>query len=1004
MKILYKILISICFFLFFSTLCNAQTSKLNWATDSEFLPQNSIKAIVPDRYGFIWMTTENGLIRFDGSEYKIFDSKNLNLKNYRFNQIRGNIAQDSLIVENSLEEDVLLINRRFAKKIVDKYKKAPLKNTENYYICSGLPCYEIKNKKIPMQILLSSKKYYIIDNQTINLYNKDFKIIFKQKFSYKSILDFFVLDEKLFYANGNIISEITKDKIVNVKLEMPINIDRKYFWDTTNNQVFIYNNKNLYQIKIVHNKFTTQKIVSNENLMNDNLKCVYNDEKKGLIYLGSLNKGFCIIQKKQFKTVIKTNQKNNFSSIFYASVPIDSTNLMTSAGLLINSNYINEKLTFNNADYKFGIAKDEKGDIWINRYTKLYRYTKLSNYKNFDFWEFNEEINAIYCGKNNTIWFSIRTILGKKGKIYCFKSEKKPIFNLKFNIDFNINYFLEDENDQIWLGTYNGLKKITLKNNKLFYIKNTENLNVRSISISDKENIWITTYEKGFFLYNKNKLHSFPKDRNNYLLSSHYFMEDKNGYFWIPTNKGLFQVKKNSLLLHSKFNKVPVYYNYFDKNDGFITNEFNGGCEPNGQFIGSNIAMPSMNGMVFFNPNNIKPFVPNEKLYIDEAIVDNKKVAIKDTIFLAKDFERVKFFINSPYFGNSYNLSIEAKLEGPTNQNWISLVNKNTVSFTTLTQGTYKLIARKLNGFDSKYDYKTITVIVAAPFWETLWFKTLIVIIICLILYLIFKLRITYVNNYNVILEKKINEQTENLKDTIGTLRATKDSLSQQIKDSKKLIQFITHDIKTPLKYMAMSSKSMYTNFDKNDEELKENLHSIFSSSNQMFLFIDHLLEYSKLNLEKDKLNFDVVKIYDVVNEKIKLFQEATNIQKIEIVNLINKEEIISTNKLLFSIIIHNILDNAIKNTQRGNITIEAKNEDLKTFIKIKDTGKGIEKSEIDYYHNLMNKFNPLVHQKSNKLGFYIIIELLIILEAKLLIKSKMGIGTSITITFNQLS
>ena len=62
------------------------------------------------------------------------------------------------------------------------------------------------------------------------------------------------------------------------------------------------------------------------------------------------------------------------------------------------------------------------------------------------------------------------------------------------------------------------------------------------------------------------------------------------------------------------------------------------------------------------------------------------------------------------------------------------------------------------------------------------------------------------------------------------------------------------------------------------------------------------------------------------------------------------------------------------------------------------------EKSEIDYYHNLMNKFNPLVHQKSNKLGFYIIIELLIILEAKLLIKSKMGIGTSITITFNQLS
>ncbi|MFI0426350.1 MAG: two-component regulator propeller domain-containing protein [Flavobacterium sp.] len=45
-----------------------------YSADTEHLPQNSVKSIAPDKYGFIWMTTENGLVRFDGSNFKTFNS------------------------------------------------------------------------------------------------------------------------------------------------------------------------------------------------------------------------------------------------------------------------------------------------------------------------------------------------------------------------------------------------------------------------------------------------------------------------------------------------------------------------------------------------------------------------------------------------------------------------------------------------------------------------------------------------------------------------------------------------------------------------------------------------------------------------------------------------------------------------------------------------------------------------------------------------------------------
>jgi len=79
MKLLY--FISLLFFL----CIHGQSYPTQWYNMDNGLPQNSIKDIVKDKYGFIWLSLEDRVLRYDGSnsvEYKYFKLKNLSFGDY----------------------------------------------------------------------------------------------------------------------------------------------------------------------------------------------------------------------------------------------------------------------------------------------------------------------------------------------------------------------------------------------------------------------------------------------------------------------------------------------------------------------------------------------------------------------------------------------------------------------------------------------------------------------------------------------------------------------------------------------------------------------------------------------------------------------------------------------------------------------------------------------------------------------------------------------------------
>ena len=280
--------------------------------------------------------------------------------------------------------------------------------------------------------------------------------------------------------------------------------------------------------------------------------------------------------------------------------------------------------------------------------------------------------------------------------------------------------------------------------------------------------------------------------------------------------------------------------------------------------------------------------------------------------------------------------------------------------------------------------------------------NNLIVINIFFILMIISSVSIYYVITLKKIIasKKELKDKKEQLHDIILDLEKTKIELSTEIVQNKKLIGTISHDIKSPLKYLTMTNKYIYEEAKKiGDEKLKKNTKSAYSSTLQLYNFIDSLLTYSKIFFGGKSSENSSYLLKELVQTKCNLFHEIAEATNTILINEIDKNITTKINKEILSVILHNILDNAIKNTEEGEIIVYNQIKNKKLHLIIEDTGKGFKEEDLVYYNQLSNQ--PSTEKlmfKNTGIGLHMIVELIHILHGDLKFYNNDGNGTRVEI------
>jgi PAS domain S-box-containing protein len=265
----------------------------------------------------------------------------------------------------------------------------------------------------------------------------------------------------------------------------------------------------------------------------------------------------------------------------------------------------------------------------------------------------------------------------------------------------------------------------------------------------------------------------------------------------------------------------------------------------------------------------------------------------------------------------------------------------------------------------------------------------------------------TEIRKLNADLEAKVEERTLILKEALQRLEQSQSELSEALDKEKQLneiksrfVSMASHEFRTPLS-TVLSSASLLAKYTSAEDQDKRNRHieKIKASVKHLNDILEDFLSLGKLDEGKvmsATIEFNLQELlYDVIEEMKGLLKDKQHIE----LHYKGDTTISSDKKLLKNVII-NLVTNAIKfSDESGEITINAGVDASKAIIEVQDHGIGIAEDDLQHLFTSFFRGANAVNIQGTGLGLHIVKRYLDLMEGEVDVKSRMGEGTTITIT-----
>ncbi len=613
-----------------------------------------------------------------------------------------------------------------------------------------------------------------------------------------------------------------------------------------------------------------------------------------------------------------------------------------------SKDFVSRTVVFSNKHNVFSILEEENGDIWLGtrgdgllklpqgNYEKHQKFAHTETIGSLS----NDNIFSLAKDKKNRIW------VATWGGGVCLLNDKTNPNSFSYFINEDVwmetvRYLFHDSQGQIWASTNNNLIRFRpdeiikdrLSYTQYFYdpdnsqsISNTE---VRYIFEDSKKQIWLATSGSGLAIYlGEGKdgnglfeiIHNPQGSASDNIMS---IQEGKQGNLWVSTESGL-----------HKYNPNNKTFQYFKLSEDFSSNVFT----ETASTLTSNGTMlfGSLNGFYAFQPKDLlnsrtsnKVILTGLSIYDQEASVGGKNsplsmaMAYAEKIYLKYsdqvfhiDFSTLDFV--DPR-GNQFMYILENY-----ESRWNIASSNNRATYRNVPPGNYEFKVRTINS-DGEWDehITSIKINIKPPFWKS-GIAYFIYFLLVLTLFF-FAYRIIY----------KFYQLNQSVK------------LERQLSDYKlRFFTNISHEFRTPLTLIKGSVETLSELKSKMSDSLLKVVDDIDKNTNHLMRLIDQLLEFRKLQNNKQSLHLAYTDAVPFLKEIFDSFENValkTNIDY-QFRSKLNSIPIyFDRNKI--DKIIFNLLSNAFKFTPRGGkITLYLDTDKKLNQLKIRviDTGIGI--------------------------------------------------------------
>ncbi len=988
-------LLSICSFVS----ANSENTGFIIYTLKDGLSQASVNDIVEDSHGYLWLGTQGGLNRFDGSGFEVFKHSNTDSTSVcgdfilcLFNDKEGNIwiGTDKNGACYYSYETNSFHRIHFPKKNTSVYSisQDSLGNIFAALGENGLAVL-LKNERqelFPEMILhdyctsVASSNGTFIGTQKGIIY----KLNYKTKNSWSvdtlftapdsSAVNILKLHDRSLWIgtrlNGYRLILPDSKKVLSDYKRFFSEPTIVYDFDWNNvNEMFISTGNGLYQFYFGNSGFYSYKHFTfnnnNPNSLSNNTVYSLYQGSNNMLWIGT-GKYLNLLYTNPYLNKIESDPYNkpSLKSNVVFSIYENSSGLWvgTSGGGLnrIKDNKVDFFSTNNSnlsSEVVFSIAGDTSGNLWIGtkeglsvlpvgsissnqiKFINLSRNNMMDNF-----------VRQVYCDKTGQIW-----VCTYNGGLYRFTG------NLQNN-DFSFQSFrtsdsllsnrvyciFQDKVLNYWVGTSNGLNTITKESN-IYRVKNFLKKNDIALSnnviydiIEDNNGIlWVGT-RNGLNRVNPKtgKSNQFTTENglpDNIIYS---ILTDNDNNLWFSTNKGIaVRNKKNG-----EFKTYTVL-------DGLQGNEFNLHAKYY-DTVNNQLYFGGLNGINYFIPDSLYNIDKETPLILSNIRFGNGKTVsvfkrnADSAINIKLEHNDFPFYLNfsqidlRPYKSVQYAYRLI-----PSYKKWSYLGQNHEIQFPDLKHGNYRIEIQGLSrGKLWKSKPLIISITVHPPWWFSWWMWVFYAAgFICLV-YVLYSYRLKQA------ITKKEAKRLQEL-----------DALKNQ------LYIDITHEFRTPLSIILGTAAELKENTNYDEKETLSRFESIENNSNNLLNLVNQMMDLSMIDNSRLKLSYTQSDIIPYLRYVFSCYQHLATSKEIKYTFYSEIEQLVMNydSGNLYKVIA-NLLSNAIKYTpDSGEVVMHVKFivEDNKLVIKVTDTGIGIPASRahliFDRFYRIENKEYP---------------------------------------------
>jgi signal transduction histidine kinase len=245
-------------------------------------------------------------------------------------------------------------------------------------------------------------------------------------------------------------------------------------------------------------------------------------------------------------------------------------------------------------------------------------------------------------------------------------------------------------------------------------------------------------------------------------------------------------------------------------------------------------------------------------------------------------------------------------------------------------------------------------------------------------------------------LERKVAERTQ-------ALTVANEKLEEASKLKSQFLANVNHELRTPVSAIIGYAHLVLRATEGQISRLqRENLQDLLNNAERLLNQIDSLLEFSKIEAGKIEVRSEPVKVNEVIQGAISTIEPSLNGGSVRIIREVASDiPALNTDREKLRQIILNLLDNAVKFTERGEIKISALQQNGSFKLAVSDSGIGIQKEDLDKIFEEFHRgdSSSTKQYRGTGLGLAIVKRFVNLLSGEVAVESEVGKGSVFTVT-----